>query len=402
MLHETRKHILIKILKSIVELSRNVGGIQQLMDQRAIASVCPFLNSEDPDIQTCIIMILFYMTLVPQQQIVCEQAAINGAIPRLKACIQDNHKAMYFLVLTICKFTKNATDSTLLELKKHAMAQFYLDMTKSKNVFTQMSGLTSLSEWMHYGSNVSSLLFFFFLKEIVPLLEFVLCQPDNITQLISVFGLPVKHGMRERLARYYKQHQVSSIVDTAEILLNLKNINQNKPKENKEHKNDDSDSGSETSATLLRTNPYAQYIPFLLTAFNEITKISQKIAQLLGESNLFLATLGEWLRATIYLSLDISQTKQLLSVVIDLFENLNGSIKKKFVQVILPVIDTVFQTNMQKKFAINKMVETLTKLMWMDADDNTMAKLSDYTKSVIRGFQQELAEREKERNSLKQ
>ncbi|ETO01679.1 hypothetical protein RFI_35761, partial [Reticulomyxa filosa] len=136
--------------------------------------------------------------------------------------------------------------------------------------------------------------------------------------------------MRERLARYYEQHQVGSIVDTAEILLDLKNVNRGKPEENKENEDDDSD--SEASAKRLRTNRYAQHIPSLLTAFNEITKISKKIAELLGGSNLFLATLGEWLRATTYSSLDMSQTKQLLSVVIDLFENLDGSIKKKFVQ----------------------------------------------------------------------
>ncbi|ETO04607.1 hypothetical protein RFI_32789, partial [Reticulomyxa filosa] len=391
MTHGTRKHILIKILKGIVKLSRNAEGIQQLMDHRVIASVYPFLNSEDPDIQTCVIMVLFYMTLVPQQQAgtksACEEAAVNGAIPRLKTFIQENHKAMYYLVLTICKFTKNATDFTLLELKKHDMAQFYLDMTKSKSVFTQMSGLTSLSEWMHYSSNVQ-------------LLEFVLCRSDNIIQLISVFGLPVEHRMRERLTRYYGHHQVGSIVDTAEILLDLKIVNRGKPEENKENEDDDSD--SEASAKCLRTNRYAQYIPSLLIAFNEITRISKKIAKLLGGNNLFLATLGEWLLATTYSSLDMSQTKLLLLVIVDLFENLDGSIKKTFVQVMLPVIDTVFQTKMQKRSVINKMVETLTRLMWMDADDDTMAKLSDYTNSIIRRFQQEIAEREKERNSLKQ
>ncbi|ETO05601.1 hypothetical protein RFI_31793, partial [Reticulomyxa filosa] len=137
MTHGARKHILIKILKGIVELSRNAEGIQQLMNHRVIASVCPFLNSEDPDIQTCIVMVL---------------SCCQWRYSMLKAFIRENHKVMYLLVLIICKFTENANDYTIFEFKKH-------DMAKSKNVLTQMSGLTSLSEWMHYSSNVSHLLF---------------------------------------------------------------------------------------------------------------------------------------------------------------------------------------------------------------------------------------------------
>ncbi|ETO15920.1 hypothetical protein RFI_21445, partial [Reticulomyxa filosa] len=82
-----------------------------------------------------------------------------------------------------------------------------------------------------------------------------------------VFGLPVKHRMIKKLARYYEQHQIGSIIDTAEILLDLKNINQDKPEENKENKENENDD-SEASAKRLRTNRYAQYISSLLIAFN--------------------------------------------------------------------------------------------------------------------------------------
>ncbi|ETO06226.1 hypothetical protein RFI_31173, partial [Reticulomyxa filosa] len=155
----------------IVELSRNAEGIQQLMNHHVIASVCPFLNSEDTDIQICIVMVLFYMTLMHQQQ---------------SAFIRENRKAMYLLVLAICRFIKNAIDFTIFELKKHSISKFYLDMTKPKNVLTQMRELTTTMFRLCF-------VVCFFLKKCKIICLLLICtivgvcivSTDNITQLIS-------------------------------------------------------------------------------------------------------------------------------------------------------------------------------------------------------------------------
>merc|ERR1712176_1573159 len=84
-----------------------------------------------------------------------------------------------YLVDTICKFPNNADDATLFEMKKHDMAQFYIDMTKNDAQFHGFSldALTALARWMDN-------------PEYVQRLEFILCQPDNITQLIELFKSP--------------------------------------------------------------------------------------------------------------------------------------------------------------------------------------------------------------------
>jgi len=108
--------------------------VSQLIQNSTMASVIPFLNIDDETIQTPVIIILWNMTRVSNKNSAksCAEAAEHGAIPILNKLIeQQTHKAMYFLVPTICKFTSHAKDETLFELKKHNMAQFYLDMTKN-------------------------------------------------------------------------------------------------------------------------------------------------------------------------------------------------------------------------------------------------------------------------------
>ena len=370
--HGARRSILLKILKGIVELSRNADGIETLMANKTVASVCPFLYTNDVDIQTCVIMVLFYMTLVPQRSglSACEEAAMNGAIPRLKEFIKFGHKAMYFLVVTICKFTKNASEKTMYELKKHDMTQFYLNMTKrKKSVLTQMSAITALSEWIQY-------------EQYIPLLEFVLCRPDNVTQLISVFGLPVDHRMKQRLIK--QKTQSGNITD-----LLGQSIREFTVSPSTGPVLDQTMFGSKKTSTY--SNTYTKSIPALLNAFSDMTRVSQKLAILLGGSDLFLATLGEWLHATFDESFDITQTKQLLLMVRDLFANLDPTTQKKFVQVILPVIDAIVKTKSQRQ-VIRAIIENqLIKRMWMSVDDFTMGRLSQHTKMLIAKFEAELA-----------
>merc|ERR550539_345411 len=110
------------------------------------------------------------------------EAAENGAIPVLKWLLK-NHTTLRkspFLVETICKFPNGAAKETLFEMKKHNMAQFYINMTKAELGDYKLDALTALARWIEN-------------PEYLQRLEFILCQPDNITQLIQVF----KSGIRK-------------------------------------------------------------------------------------------------------------------------------------------------------------------------------------------------------------
>ena len=129
-----RKSILLQILKSFNELSKDSNCIGPLIEAKTMSTVVPFLKSPDQNIQHCVVMILWNMTRVNNQHSTQarREAAENGAIPLLKQLILNKqHKSMYFLVQTICKFPNDASKETLFEMKKHNMCQFYIDMTKS-------------------------------------------------------------------------------------------------------------------------------------------------------------------------------------------------------------------------------------------------------------------------------
>merc|ERR1712176_620110 len=129
-----RKTILLRILKSFDQLTKDSNCIGPLIEAKTMSTVVPFLKSPDQDIQTCVVTILWNMTRVNNQHSsqARREAAENGAIPVLKRLINNKaHKSMYFLVQTICKFPNDADKETLFEMKKHNMCQFYIDMTKS-------------------------------------------------------------------------------------------------------------------------------------------------------------------------------------------------------------------------------------------------------------------------------
>merc|ERR1719295_36167 len=117
------------------------------------------------------------------------EAAENGAIPVLKRLLKYHTKLnkSVFLVETICKFPNGADAATLFEMKKHNMAQFYIDMTKNDAQLHGLSldALTALARWIEN-------------PEYVQRLEFILCQPDNITQLIKLFKSPSSNSKNNR------------------------------------------------------------------------------------------------------------------------------------------------------------------------------------------------------------
>eukprot|EP01083_Nonionella_stella_P265767 899864_1 len=201
-----RKTILLRILKSFAELSKDSNCIGPLIEAKTMSTVVPFLKSPDQDIQTCVVMILWNMTRVNNQHSTQarREAAENGAIPVLKRLILNkSHKSMYFLVQTICKFPNDADKETLFEMKKHQMCQFYIDMTKSGHGLS-LDALSALARWIEH-------------EEYIPRLEFVLCQPDNITQLIQLFKNPITHQKYKK--KTTKSKNVSSILDAFKSLI---------------------------------------------------------------------------------------------------------------------------------------------------------------------------------------
>jgi len=279
-----RKTILLRILKSFAELSKDSNCIGPLIEAKTMSTVVPFLKAPDQEIQTCVVMILWNMTRVNNQHSTQarKEAAENGAIPVLKRLINNKaHKSMYFLVQTICKFPNDANKETLFEMKKHNMCQFYINMTKSGHGLS-LDALSALARWIET-------------EEYVPRLEFVLCQPDNITQLIQLFKNPIGHKGNKRGAG--KSKNISTILD----------------------------------------------------AFKSLIFRSKRIADKLGDSNVFLEALGEWFQND-HLPQEI--VNGLLQMLTKMFEYLEPSSKKKCAKTILPIIDKVFQLGQRKKKAV--------------------------------------------------
>jgi len=275
-----RREILVKLLKSFDELSKDSDCIGSLIEAKTMSTVIPFLKSPDEDIQTHVVMILWNMTRINNQLSIRarREAAENGAIPVLKRLIlEPGHKSMYFLWETICKFPNDADKETLFEMKKHNMCQFYIDMTKSGHSLS-LDALSALARWIEH-------------EEYVQRLEFTLCQPDNITQLIQLFKNPIGRSMAANKRGAGKSKNVSSILDAFKSLM-----------------------------------------------------ASKRIADKLGDSNVFLQALGEWFQND-HLPQEI--INDLLHLLIKMFEFLEPSSKKKCAKTILPIIDKVFQTGLK-------------------------------------------------------
>merc|ERR1712228_251167 len=283
-----RRKILLRILKSFAELSKDSNCIGPLIEARTMSTIVPFLKSPDQDIQTCVVMILWNMTRVNNAHSTQarKEAAQNGAIPVLKQLILNkSHKSMYFLVQTICKFPNDADKETLFEMKKHRMCQFYVNMTRSGHGLS-LDALSALARWIEN-------------EEYVQRLEFVLCSPDNITQLIRLFANPMSAPIKSHKHRNGGAHS--------------KNV------------------GS------------------ILDAFKSLIFGSKRIADKLGDSNVFLEALGEWFQND-HLPQEI--VNGLLQMLTKLFDALEPSSKKKCAKTILPIIDRVFQEGQKRKKAV--------------------------------------------------
>jgi len=288
-----RRLILLRILRSFGELSKDSNCIGPLIEAKTMSTVIPFLKSPDEDIQAIVVMILWNMTRVNNQLSVKarREAAENGAIPVLKRLLKSHStlRKSVFLVETICKFPNMAAAETLFEMKKHNMAQFYLDMTKNAQLHgLSLDALTALARWLEN-------------PEYVQRLEFVLCQPDNITQLIQLFKSPIrKQKVRRKNQRGAgKSKNISSILD----------------------------------------------------AFKRLVT-SQRISSALGDSNVFLQALGAWFQND-YLPQEI--VNDLLRMLSQMLERLtdNPASKRKCAKTILPIIDKVFaKGNKENKAAV--------------------------------------------------
>ena len=318
-----RRDILLMILKSFGELSKDSNCIGPLIEAKTMSTVIPFLESEDEDIQYIVVLFLWNMTRVNNAHSIQarREAAENGAIPVLKRLLKYHTKLnkSVFLVETICKFPNGADAATLFEMKKHNMAQFYIDMTKNDEQFHGFSldALTALARWIEN-------------PEYVQRLEFILCQPDNITQLIELFKSPIAN-MNSRNA--VRSKNVSSILE----------------------------------------------------AFKTLVK-SPRISDALGDSNVFLMALGAWFQND-YLPPEI--VNDLLKMLSEMLGRLtdNPASKKKCAKTILPIIDKVFEKGKKNgKYAVMHLIKKeVIPHISLHVDDDDIADLCPELREILMG-----------------
>lgn len=165
------KMVVLSMLKTIRSLTNTT--IEELINSKAVSSVCPFLSSPEADIQTQVLNIIFHMVRLKRE---CrEEAALNGIIPKLQELATASHIPRDFVVGILCKMA-DASSKTLYELKKHNGIEFFLNMIEATTkAYLQVDALRALQNWLRAESCR---------------VEVTLIQPHHCTKLINVFRNP--------------------------------------------------------------------------------------------------------------------------------------------------------------------------------------------------------------------
>jgi len=89
-----RKNILLQILRSFRELSKDSNCIGPLIEAKTMSTVIPFLKSKVWEIQYIVVEFLWYMTRVNNKYSIQarREAAENGAIPVVKRLLKYDKK----------------------------------------------------------------------------------------------------------------------------------------------------------------------------------------------------------------------------------------------------------------------------------------------------------------------
>ena len=208
-----RRDILLMILKSLGELSKDSNCIGPLIEAQTMSKVIPFLQCKDQDIQYIVVLFLWNITRVNNKDSIQarQEAAECEAIPALKRLFKKQWKSneSMFLVETICRFPDGADAATLFKMWKHNMADFYIDMMNTDGF--GVNALTALSRWIENSQNMEHL----------QRLEFLLSEPENIKQIIDLFKSPIPK-MNSRGAVQSKN--VSSILSAVKSLVKSQRI----------------------------------------------------------------------------------------------------------------------------------------------------------------------------------
>ena len=110
----------------------------------------------------------------------------------------------------------------------------------------------------------------------------------------------------------------------------------------------------------------------ILGPFRTITRNSRRISESLGTSQLFLRALGRWLKEPLAPAIRLD----LLRMTNELFNNLSS--KHRFVQMILPVVDGLANSELSQRLVI-KQCFNLIGLFVVHADRATWRKLDPET-----------------------
>jgi len=247
------QQLLLDLLK-VIRCLTVPDTIEELISMNSVSGVCPFLVSENANIQQTVIMCILHMVKLRRK---CrEEAASNGVIPILMALSEDKDKkaVQSFVIQILCKMPENASTITLYEMKKHNGIEFFLDLVQNtKKAYIQVDALQALANW---------------LRQDTPRVELQLIQPHHVTKLITVFENP----------------------------------------RNRE----------------------------ILSSIHEMVKISGRLADKLGKSEVFLKALEKWLDTTSTASTS-DRTHILLTLLqftSNLFEQLTDRSKVRFVQIL--------------------------------------------------------------------
>ena len=325
-----RRDILLMILKSLEELSKDTDCIGSLIEAKTMSTVIPFLQYKDDDIQYIVVQFLWNMTRVNNRYSIQarREAAENDAIPVLKQLSKHHPKLSksVFLMLTICKFPNGADVATLLEMWKHNMAQFYIDMIRNHEQFHvfSVSALTALSRWMEKNRTTPPE------------------SADNVAiYQDAVYGNPsllIKH-QKQQSGNHNKSYDLSSLLSEPNNMKQLIELFK-----------------SPVANVNFPIAVRSKNVSSILDAFKTLVE-SQRISDALANNKVFLDALGAWFQNDHLPQEIVNDLLKMLSKILERMTD-DPSSKKKCAKMILPIIDKVYQKGKKEnKFIVVHLIK---------------------------------------------
>ncbi|KYQ88661.1 putative protein serine/threonine kinase [Tieghemostelium lacteum] len=137
---------LVKVLKSIRQLSMDHNTLQNLQNAGTIRTLVPYLGQRTgphiAEIHNQVLNTMFHLCrLEPERQY---QAAVDGIIPHLQFFITTHSPLNQFALPIICDLAHSK--KARVELWKHDGVNFYLDLLEER--YWQVNAIDSLASWL--------------------------------------------------------------------------------------------------------------------------------------------------------------------------------------------------------------------------------------------------------------